>query len=180
MRAKAGKNMDIVLIGMMGCGKTTLGRRLAKQLDMEFADTDAEIEKAEGRSISDIFKSDGEGYFRRVETECLKRVLGKDRVIATGGGVVVADENHRILKDSDVLIIFIDRPVEDIMGDIKTDSRPLLKDGAEPLIRLRGERYDKYMDLCSIRVLNNKPKQDVIKDIIKEVKTYENNGNKRS
>lgn len=172
--------MDIVLIGMMGCGKTTIGRILAKRLNMGFVDADEEIEKAEKRSISEIFESDGEGYFRRAETECLKKILGQNRVISTGGGVVVTEENHKILKESNSVIVFIDRPLENIMGDIKTDSRPLLKEGAERLARLRLERYDKYMDLCSIRVVNDKTKEDVIKEIIKEVKAYEDNGNKRS
>lgn len=169
--------MDIVLIGMPGSGKTTIGRMLAKRLGMEFADADAEIERYEGRSIPDIFATDGEGYFRRVETECLKNMLGQNRVISTGGGVVVTEENHTILKNSRAVVVFIDRPLECIMSDIRTGSRPLLKEGKERLKRLFAERYDKYINLCNIRVINDKEKEDVICDIIKEVKNYENNGN---
>ncbi len=168
--------MDIVLIGMPGCGKTTLGKMLSKRLGMEFADADAEIERYEGRSIPDIFATDGEAYFRKVETECLKNMLGLNRVISTGGGVVVTEENHTILKNSGAAVVFIDRPTECIMNDIKTADRPLLAEGKERIKRLYDERYDKYMSLCNIRVVNDKTKEDVISGIIEEVKSYENNG----
>ena len=73
----------------MGTGKTAAGKRLAKRLKMEFIDLDDRIEEKEGRTISRIFKEDGEAYFRRIEKEAVKRILGiKDSVVATGGGVV--------------------------------------------------------------------------------------------
>ena len=169
--------MDIILIGMPGCGKTTIGKLLADRLNMEFADADAEIEKYEGRSIPDIFAADGEVYFRKVETKCLKNMLGLNRVISTGGGVVVAEENHKILKESGAAVVFIDRPTECIMNDIDTAERPLLAEGKERIKRLYTERYDKYLSVCNISVVNDKVKEDVIAKIIEEVKNYENNGN---
>ncbi len=169
--------MNIILIGMPGCGKSALGRQTAKQLNMKFVDMDEEIEKTEGRKISDIFEKDGEDYFRDVETRCLEKLLGIETVIATGGGVVVRDENISLLKNSGAAVVFIDRPIEKIMADINTSSRPLLKDGAERLKALHNERNEKYLLASNIRVMNDKTCDDAVAEIINEVKTYENNGN---
>ena len=172
--------MDIILIGMPGCGKTTIGRMLAKRLKMELLDLDSEIEKAEGRKIPEIFEKDGEEYFRACETKCLKLSLGKGCVISTGGGIVVTEENHKIIKQSGAPVVFIDRPLECIMGDVDTKSRPLLANGKERLIRLHSERYDKYISLCNIRVVNDGTREEAVSKIIDEVNRYENYGNKRS
>lgn len=169
--------MDIILIGMPGCGKTTIGRMLAKRLKMELLDLDNEIEKAEGRKIPDIFEKDGEEYFRACETRCLEASLGKNCVISTGGGIVVTDKNHKIIRQSGAPVVFIDRPLECIMGDVDTKSRPLLAKGKERLIKLHSERYDKYMSLCNIRVVNDGTREAVVSKIIDEVNRYENNGN---
>ena len=169
--------MNIILIGMPGCGKSTLGRQVAKQLNKKFVDMDEEIEKTEGRKISDIFEKEGEGYFRDTETFCLRNLLNNDAVISTGGGIVVRDENIDLLKNSGAAVVFIDRPLEKIMDDIKTSDRPLLKDGAERLKTLYAARYEKYLLASNNRVVNDKARNDAIAEIINEVKTYENNGN---
>lgn len=169
--------MDIILIGMPGCGKTTIGKILAKKLNIEFVDADDELVRIEGREPNEIFAADGEAYFRKAETECLKKILGKNRVISTGGGVVVTEENHRIIKASDSVTVFIDRPLECIMSDVKTDTRPLLAEGKERLIKLRSERYDKYMSLCDIRIENIGTIDDIVSGILYEVKAYEDDGN---
>lgn len=169
--------MDIILIGMPGCGKTTIGKILAKKLKLEFVDADDELVRIEGREPNEIFATDGEGYFRKAETECLKKILGKNRVISTGGGVVVTEENHRIIKESDSVTVFIDRPPELIMGDVKTSTRPLLADGKERIMKLYSERYDKYVSLCDIRIENVGTIDDIVSGILYEVKIYENNGN---
>lgn len=162
--------MDIVLIGMPGSGKSVIGRIIAKQLGLPFVDMDDEIEKHERRKISDIFASDGEDYFRSRETECLKRVLGSGRVISTGGGIVVREENAAVIRESEAIVVFIDRPPEKIVGDVRTDTRPLLKDGAERIYRLYKERYDKYMKLSDIRIVNNKSVRDAVAEIVQEVR----------
>ena len=114
---------------------------------------------------------------KEAETECLKKILGKNRVISTGGGVVVTEENHRIIKESDSVTVFIDRPPELIMGDVKTSTRPLLADGKERIMKLYSERYDKYVSLCDIRIENVGTIDDIVSGILYEVKIYENNGN---
>jgi len=91
--------MNIILIGFMGSGKSTIGRLLAKALKMNFLDTDELIEKTEGRKIAQIFKKDGENYFRDLETEVLKTLGDYDNfVLATGGGMVLREENAALLK----------------------------------------------------------------------------------
>lgn len=169
--------MDIVLIGMPGCGKSAIGRNVARRLNMPFIDMDSEIERLENRKISEIFAADGEDGFRRCETECLKKILGQNRVIATGGGVVVREENADIIRAGGALVVFIDRPTENIVGDVRTDTRPLLKDGAERVYKLYEERYDKYKALCNIRVVNDKTVNYAVNKIAEEVQSYENNGN---
>lgn len=146
---------DIVLIGMPGCGKTTIGRQLADKLNMEFVDSDIEIERRERLCIPEIFKNRGESYFRECETAVLKDLLGSGCVIATGGGVVLNEDNVNLLKKSDTYVVFIDRPIENIMSDIRTEDRPLLMGGKENLIALYNERYEKYLAACDVRILND-------------------------
>lgn len=172
--------MDIVLIGMPGCGKSLIGKSVAKRLNMQFTDTDVQIEKREGKRITEIFEARGEEYFREKETECLRTSFGRSRVIATGGGVVKSDKNLEILKNSGAIVVFIDRPLENIMRNVRTDTRPLLKSGKGKLEALYKERYDRYMSACDIRIVNDTSKTDAVNKIIDEVKSYEDNGNKRS
>ena len=112
---------NIVLIGMAGCGKSTIGRLLAKETGKTFRDADAEIEKLAGKTIPEIFARDGEAEFRRLETEVLSE-LGKQSglVIATGGGCVTREENHPLLHQNG-RILWIRRDP----GKLPTAGRPL-------------------------------------------------------
>jgi shikimate kinase len=94
----------VVLIGPMGVGKTTVGKKLARALDVSFTDTDKEIVAAHG-SISKIFENHGEEYFRNIESETLKKVLGSGGVIATGGGIVTVAENRQLLSEHFVVYL---------------------------------------------------------------------------
>ena len=158
---------DIILIGMPGCGKSTLGRGIAKKLGREFVDTDIEIERSERRCIPEIFKNRGEKYFRECETQILKKLLGNNYVIATGGGIILKDENVKLMRESGAYILFIDRPPENIVGDVRTSNRPLLASGAERIFGLYKERYEKYVAACDERVLNDKDANTAIKKIEK-------------
>lgn len=95
----------VVLVGLMGSGKTTVGRRLARDLGIDFVDTDACIEERTCRSIREIFAGDGESHFRDLETDTLTSVLGSSHrcVIATGGGIVVRESNRRALAAHHVI-----------------------------------------------------------------------------
>ena len=94
------KNSNIILIGFMGCGKSTVGRKLANALSYTFRDTDAMIEEAYGKSISKMFEEDGEEYFRNAETKLLQKLSDEANglVLATGGGMPMREENAELLR----------------------------------------------------------------------------------
>ena len=123
-----GKN--IILIGLPGAGKTTLGKLLSNIIGYRFIDSDAFIEEKTGKSITDLFQI-GEDYFRNIESDAYKEIAEfEDTIVSTGGGVVKRNENIVVLKQSGT-IYYIDRAVEDITHDIEVSHRPLLKDGLE-------------------------------------------------
>ena len=165
---------DLILIGMPGCGKSVIGKRLSYGLRMGFVDIDSAIEYYAGSSIPEIFEKQGEEEFRKIETEVFKKTVGIGRIIATGGGIVKKAENKAIAKGGTV--IFIDRPLENIMGDVRTSTRPLLAKGKDRLIELYNERYELYKEWADIRVINDGSVNDITDRIIKEVENYENNG----
>ena len=118
---------NIILIVMMGIGKTTIGRLLAKKLVLPLIDTDDEIEKEANMSINDIFKKQGEEAFRLLESLKIKEASEKPpAIISTGGGVILNDKNMKILKEKGI-IFFLNRSVKAIEADIELKSRPLLQ-----------------------------------------------------
>jgi shikimate kinase len=120
--------MKIFLIGMPGSGKTTLGKRLAKELLMSFVDLDKEIERREGKSVQQIFAENGEDYFRHVESRELIEWAGSDRnfVMATGGGTPCFYEGIKVINQSG-LSIFLDVPLSTLLSRVgKKNNRPLL------------------------------------------------------
>lgn len=142
-----GKN--IVLIGLPGCGKTTVGKRLSKAMGRRFLDTDAMVIEKEGRSINEIFAAEGENYFRAVETACaVEAGAMEDCVIATGGGMVLRKENMDALKKNGV-VYFLDRSAKEIAKQVDVSGRPLQKDDPNRIFRLQKERdklYRRYAD----------------------------------
>lgn len=162
---------NIVLIGMPGCGKTTIGKLLADRLNMQFCDIDQYIEQKEGKSISDIFKK-GEAFFRCIENKAVKEVSKNSSfVISTGGGVIKSAENMKLLKKNGV-ILFINRSVEDIISDVDTSARPLLKDGKEKLYTLYKERYPLYKQYCDCEIKNDTNLQIVMDRIVTYLEKY--------
>ena len=160
---------NVILIGMPGCGKTTIGEILAKELSYDFCDLDQYIVEKENMTIDEMFKN-GEEYFRDIETKAVKDISKmKDTVIATGGGVVIRPENIEVLREHG-FVIFIDRPIEDIISDVDTESRPLLKDGKEKLYKLLDERYKLYRNSCHIEALNDKDIDKLIEKIMRLIK----------
>ncbi|AOR24487.1 shikimate kinase [Clostridium taeniosporum] len=161
----------IFLIGMPGCGKSTIGEILAKELSLKFIDMDIYIEEKTSKTVSELFEK-GENYFRDIETEACKEIIKYDNVvISTGGGVVKKDININILKENG-LVIFIDRPVERIISDIDVSKRPLLKDGKKRVIKLYNERYHLYKKASHEIVINDKTIDKVVTEIKKII--YDN------
>lgn len=119
----------IVLVGMMGVGKSTVGRRLAARLGLHFVDADEEIEKAAGMSVTEIFQRYGESYFRDGERRVIARLMdGVPKVIATGGGAFMQDETRRLILDA-ATAIWLDADIDILVDRVaRRDSRPLLKD----------------------------------------------------
>lgn len=158
----------IILIGMPGCGKTTIGKILSNKLNLKFYDMDDYIQDITGKTIMQLFEK-GEEYFRDIETQACRELIKKDNVlISTGGGVIKRRENIDTLRN-DSVIIFLDRPVEKIIGDVDVSKRPLLKDGKEKVLVLYKERYDIYRESADKIVVNNSTIDDVINKIKKIV-----------
>ena len=137
------KTLNIVLIGMPGCGKTSIGQALAKKMGQEFADTDAFITKAAGKFIPAIITEDGEEYFRRLETDALQTLCKKSSlVIATGGGIVTQPCNRNIICQNSI-VVFLDRD----LNQLPTSDRPLSqRDGIEALAKVRLPLYSEWSD----------------------------------
>lgn len=118
----------IALVGMMGAGKTAVGKALAARLDVPFLDSDAEIEAAANRKIAEIFERDGEPFFRQKESLVIDRLLeGNPCVLSTGGGAFLADHNRAMMTQKGVSV-WLDADVSVLWGRVKhKDTRPLLR-----------------------------------------------------
>ncbi|WP_392531342.1 shikimate kinase [Nostoc sp. C117] len=130
------QGVNLYLIGIMGVGKTTVGRLLAKELSYGFVDTDDIISQATGKSINQLFAQEGEAGFRKLESDILSQVCAFTKLtIATGGGIVLRRENWGYLHHG--LIVWLDAPVEIIYNRLAEDTtRPLLQD-VDPKGKLR-------------------------------------------
>ena len=141
---------NVSIIGMPGCGKSTVGAALAKRLDKKFVDLDAEIERRTGHNIPDIFAQEGEAAFRRYETDVLAEVAkGNSQVIACGGGVIKDPANTRALRQNGP-VLWVRRPLEALV----TGGRPLSKGGAA-LKQLETERTPLYEAASTVVLENN-------------------------
>lgn len=141
---------NVVLIGFMGSGKTTIGKSLARQLHKKFVDVDTVIEKEQNSSVTDIFKNKGEEYFRDLEQKCINELTAKTgQIIATGGGLPIYST---IAEKS--LIINIDADFDVILGRLSSkerDKRPLLQDESRARA-LFEQRIDTYRELAHFNV----------------------------
>jgi shikimate kinase len=145
----------IALIGMMGSGKTTLAKLISQKLNLSYYCTDEFIEEKQGRSISRIFDTEGEQYFRHIEAEAIKAMIDfGDMVLSTGGGIVLNSENIRNLKDNGFVIVLLNRSVEKIIKTIDDTNRPLLKDDINKIEKIYKEREFLYKQ-CSDIIINN-------------------------
>lgn len=121
---------NIILIGFMACGKSSVGRRLSQALDIEFLDTDELIEQKSETTISDIFAKQGEAAFRTMETECLKDLLSRDSgtfVLSVGGGLPIREENRKLLSQIGE-VIYLKVSADTVFMRVRNDAtRPLLQ-----------------------------------------------------
>lgn len=166
---------NIVLIGFMGCGKTTVGIRLSYAMRRTFLDTDRLIEKEQGREISRIFAREGEESFRRLETEMLKRLADTQQgvIIATGGGTPVKKENRGLLKRLG-RVVYLEVKPETVYERVKGDTkRPLLQcerllERIRELMEAREEAYREAADV--VISVDGKDFETIIKEIEEKTK----------
>ena len=144
--------MNIYLIGMMGTGKSTLGKTLSKNMQKPFIDLDSEIEKTGGNSVSEIFDRDGEERFREMETEQLKQYSGS--VVACGGGIVLKLENRHFIKNNGIAILLTASMGELSQRLSDSDNRPLLANDIteEALTKLWLERQLDYLNTADFTI----------------------------
>jgi len=165
---------NIILIGFMGVGKSEIGQKLAEQLGMNFIDTDDIIEKTEKTKISKIFEKHGEKYFRNLETEVLKTLSDYDNfVISTGGGMVLRQENVKMLKALGPLVLLGAKPevIYERVKHLKT--RPLLnvEDPKKRIVEILNYRNPIYNSVADFTVDTGEMKVDeAVKSIVDFIK----------
>lgn len=156
---------NLVLIGMAGSGKSSIGKIVGQQLGLAFIDVDLFIEQTTHQTIPELFEI-SEAHFRKIESAACKEIAEKENhtVIACGGGAVLHSENIEALKKTG-WIVFIDRPIEHIVEDIEVGHRPLLKDGKNKLYQLQEERLSIYQSTADFIVKNHFTLEKVIDEI---------------
>ena len=162
-------DQSIVLVGLMGVGKTTVGRRLAKRLNLGFVDADEEIERAAGLTVEEIFDRFGEDYFRDGERRVIARLLeGTCQVVATGGGAFMNDETRALILDK-AIAIWLDADLDTLVKRVaRRNTRPLLKSGdpARILADFAAKRNPVYAT-AHIHVMgNDSPHESTVEKII--------------
>ena len=165
----------LVLVGMMGAGKTTVGRRLAARLGRHFVDSDEEVEKAAGMSIEDIFASRGEADFRAGEVRVIARLLkDNDLVLGTGGGAFINAETRALVKTS-AISVWIKADFELLFQRVQRRSnRPLLKTAnpRQTLQDLIDKRYPVYAEADVTVVSKDVPQDQVASEVIEAVLNF--------
>lgn len=162
---------NVVLMGFMGAGKTTIGRKLAKALECEFIDTDERIEIEQKRKISDIFAEDGEETFRDMETNLLKHLQDREEgfVLSIGGGMPVREENRTLLRNLGT-VVYLKTSKAEIIRRVSGDkNRPLLQGGDldEKVTNLMKAREQIYKDTAHKEVVTDgKNPQKVVNEIL--------------
>ncbi len=157
----------LVLVGPMGVGKTTIGKKLAKQLGKPFLDTDKEIVKQHG-AIAKIFENSGEQYFRDIESEFLLSAIDSDSVVATGGGVVTQERNRDALKGE--FVIYLSTNGRHMASRLLAGKRPLLKNGVADWKRIYEERKHLYEQVATVEIeTSSKALNAVVLEIVELV-----------
>ena len=162
---------NYILIGYMGCGKSTIGKKLSAILNLKFLDTDAWIEGRQGMTISEIFATKGELFFRDLETEVLQELLEKKEtmVISVGGGLPVREENRRLLQQLGQ-VIYLKAMPETIYNRVKGDtSRPLLQteNPMEKIREMLGQREEKYQAAANrTLIVDGKDISEIVNEVL--------------
>ncbi len=168
---------NIILIGFMASGKTVIGHKIAEKLGWEFLDTDMLIEKQVGKKIKDIFLTEGEKGFREYETAMCKSLSDmKNKVVCTGGGIILKPENVELLKSAGTIIALKVNAETVFRRVVDYTSRPLLnyadpKERMDAIVRIMNEREGKYAAAAEVIIDTNN--DDIGKNVTKIIKTIE-------
>ena len=168
------KYKNIYLVGLMGSGKTTLGKILSKKLDKIFYDSDQVIEEKLGVDVPMIFEYEGEAGFREREKDILNKLVGiQNIVLATGGGIILSKSNRDLLAKNGI-VIYLKSNQKDLILRMKNDkTRPLLKNGniEEIIKKLCKEREPLYEEIADFEIMTkNKRVHEVVNEIIRIIK----------
>ena len=165
----------VALVGLMGAGKTSIGKRLAQELHLPFVDADSEIEQAAGQSIEDIFERHGEAFFRDGERRVIARLLdGPPHVLATGGGAFMDASTRALLKER-AITIWIKADIEILLSRVaRRNHRPLLKHGDKRAIleRLMSERHPIYAEATFTIDSSDGPPEETVASIMTHLRDY--------
>lgn len=161
--------MRLYLIGLPGSGKTRIGKKLSKVLNLEFLDLDQEFQKVYNRTPNEAIREDGEERFRILESEILRETKNFDGVISTGGGIVVKGENKHFMRG---LVIYLEIAPDLIkLSDDEISSRPILEE--KGLLKLFMERECAYLGFSDLIItIDHKSDDEVIREIIKKIWKY--------
>lgn len=163
---------NIVLTGIMGCGKTVIGMNIATILGYKFVDVDEYIESTFNQTIAQLFEN-GEEYFRNIEESAIKELAQESNlIISTGGGAVLRQSNVDNLKKNGI-IFFINRPIKTIVKIIETSHRPLLASGCNALYDIFETRYPIYKRTCDYEIVGEKTIKETVAEIIEKYKAQE-------
>ena len=166
----------IVLVGLMGSGKTTVGKRIAQELGYSFVDSDDVVASAAGKSVREIFAQDGEATFRKHESDAIRAVLTNGTasvVLATGGGAVISTENRALISEEASHVVWLDASVEDLVVRTKSGAaRPLLDgDAAATLQSHSSQRSAWYDEVATVRIdTRGKPVTKVCSAVLEAIR----------
>ncbi|HJG32987.1 shikimate kinase [Jeotgalicoccus aerolatus] len=158
----------MILIGFMGCGKTTIAHEIGKKLNKQVIDLDAVIPVIANKTIPEIFAKEGEAAFRKYEFQALSETLSKDVIIATGGGVVTFDKSYELLQaQKEMPVFFLNAPFENLYERIQADdNRPLGNQDIETVRNLYQSRLKKYQALSDKEISTAQPIENTAEAII--------------
>ena len=165
---------NLYLIGFMGSGKSTVARTFQEEYHMKLVEMDEEIARIEGASISDIFASKGEVYFRDLETSLVRKIAcNENQIISCGGGLVLRKENVTMMRESGTIVLLEASP-ETILERVRdNDDRPLLcgRKNVEYITKLMEERRPRYEAAADLQIgTDNKTALEICKEIIDQLK----------